>query len=160
MNEEERASAMLDGEEQAVNEEQGEEEKDEKPITDPLEMLSELCSGTFKLMKPFRAHSQDVTELRFDMCAMTGSEIIETLDSVPGVNNVFAISNEQAMAIFAASAAKCAPMIEDGSTRTRLYDAKDIKKRMGAVDCVKAVQLAKLFYGASSQAGSRNISNG
>lgn len=44
--------------------------------------------------------------------------------------------------------------------RDIMEDFFGIKKRMGAVDCVKAVQLAKLFYGASSQAGSRNISNG
>lgn len=161
MSEEKNTSAILDGEEQAAHEEQENgDQKKEKAITNPLELLSELCSGTLNLMKPFRAHSQDVTEVDFDMCALTGAEIIEALDSVPGVNNIFAISNEQAMAIFVASAAKCAPMVEDGGMRTRLYDAKDIKKQMGAVDCVKAVQLAKLFYNASSQAGNRNISKG
>ena len=152
-----KASAILDDEATENAEEQQAEEK--KPVASPLEQLSRLCSGTFKLMQPFRARSQDVTELKFDMCALTGTEIIEVLDSTP-VNNLFAISNEQAMAIFAASAAKCAPMVEDGGMRLKLYDAKDIKTRMGGVDCVKAVQLGKLFYNASSQAGNRNISNG
>ena len=159
MSEEKKPVAVLDDEQSEENEQQTEEKAEEKTITSPIDMLSELCSGTLKLMQPFRARSQDVTEVRFDLCALTGAEIIDALDSA-GTNNMFAISNEQAMAIFAVSAAKCAPMIEDGSTKTRLFDARDIKMRMGAVDCVKAVQIAKLFYNASSQAGNKNISKG
>lgn len=159
MSEEKKPVAVLDDEQSEENEQQTEKKAEEKTITSPIDMLSELCSGTLKLMQPFRARSQDVTEVRFDLCALTGAEIIDALDSA-GTNNMFAISNEQAMAIFAVSAAKCAPMIEDGSTKTRLFDVRDIKMRMGAVDCVKAVQIAKLFYNASSQAGNKNISKG
>lgn len=160
MSEEMKASAILDGENtENAEDQQAEENKEKERVVSPLEQLSRLCSGTMRLMQPFRARSQDVTELKFDMCALTGTEIIDVLDSTP-VNNLFAISNEQALAIFAASAAKCAPMVEDGGMRLKLYDAKDIKTRMGGVDCVKAVQLGKLFYNASSQAGNRNISNG
>lgn len=143
-----------------MNEEQAREEAaEEKAVVDPAAQLKELCRGKLKLMFPFRAHSQDVEELEFDMCALSGREIATALDSVP-VNNMFAITNEQAIAIFAASAAKNAPYTEDDGKNTRMYDAKDIRDRISGPDFIKAVQLAKLFYNASSRAGNNNISKG
>lgn len=162
MSENEKARALLDDEQQETPEESQEktEEKQDKAIADPAEQLRRLCKGTLKLLFPFRAADEDVKELPFDMCELTGSEIASALDSVL-VNNMFAITNEQALAIFALSAAKCAPMIErESSYRVRMYDAKDIKTRISGVDSIKAVQIAKLFYNASTQEGNRNISNG
>lgn len=159
MSEETKPRAELEGEEKSETKEEQEAKAGKKPVSSPLEQLSILCKGTFKLMQPIRARGEDVTELEFDMCALTGMEIVEALDASP-INNMFAISNEQALAVFAASAAKCAPKIEDGYNNLRLYNAKDIIRGIGAVDCVKAVQRAKLFYNASSQAGNKNISNG
>lgn len=166
--EEEKARLLLDEEEdedldEDLDEEQDEEEteeeneeaKKEQENMTPAQQLRELTSGKLILMQPFRAHSQDVTELPFDFCGLTTDEMMTALDSVP-VNNLFAISNQQAMALFAATAAKCAPKVE--GTKRRVYDERDIKRGMGAADAVKAVQLAKLFYNASSQAGGQNIS--
>ena len=157
--EKEKAKELLDGEaeEQKENEEKKADEKEKKNMT-PAEALRELTTGTLELMQPFRAHSQDVKKIRFDFCGLTTEEMMDALDSVP-VNNVFAINNAQALALFAATAAKCAPELdEEGSVRkTRLYDARDIKQRLGPADAVKAVQLAKLFYNASSQAGGNRI---
>lgn len=159
-NEEKKARELLDGE-NAGQEEENEQKTDQKPMKKmtSAEALRELTTGKLELMQPFRAHSQDITEIRFDFCGLTTEEMLDALDSVP-VNNVFAINNAQALALFAATAAKCAPEIdeESGVRKTRLFDAKDVKKRLGPTDAVKAVQLAKLFYNASSQAGGNNIS--
>lgn len=169
-NEEEKARRLLDEEDEDLDEdldedpdeEQDEEEAEEedeenqkwKSMT-PAQRLRELTSGKLKLLKPFRAHSEDVTELEYDFCGLTTEEMMTALDSAP-VNNLFAISNQQAMALFAATAAKCAPKVK--GEKRRVYDAIDIKRGMGAADAVKAIQLAKLFYNASSQAGGKNIS--
>lgn len=156
---EKKADALLDEKEQEeAGAEAGEETvEEEKAVEDPAEQLRQLCRGKMKLMKPIRAHGQDVKEIAFDFCALTGAEMMDALDTVP-VNNVLAITNAQAMALFAATAEKCAPYIEDGGMRTRLFDAKDIKKQLGAADFSEALQIAKLFYTASSQAGRNNIS--
>lgn len=153
---EKKADALLDEEAQGKNEET--ETTDEKTMDDPAEQLRELCRGILKLMTPIRAHGLDVKEIKFDFCSLTGMEMMDALDSVPMINNMFGITNKQAMALFAATAEKCAPYVDDGGTRTRLYDAKDVKARLGSADSVKAMQLAKLFYNASSQAGNMNIS--
>lgn len=153
---EKKAAAMLDGSE-PQEEEKKPDETEKKVIDDPGEMLRELCRGRIKLMYPFRAHSQDITEISYDFCSLTGEEMMDALDSVP-TNNLLAISNKQAIALFATTAEKQAPMIQDGGHMIRLYDAKDVKKGLMAADSVKAVQLAKLFFNASSQAGNKNIS--
>lgn len=151
---EKKAARILDGETQEAEAE--EEEAEGKVMGSAIEQLRELCRGTMKLMTPIRAHGEDVNEISYDFCGLTSSEMMDALDSVP-VNNMFAISNRQALALFAATAEKCAPMTQEGGRKSRLYDKKDIE-RMGAADSVKAVQLAKLFYTASSQAGNSNIS--
>lgn len=159
MSENEKASALLGDKQQEQPKEENEIEE-QKPVSDPAEQLKRLCRGTLKLMFPIRAADQDVKELPFDMCALTGAEIASALDSVL-INNMFAITNEQALALFALSAAKCAPVIDNGSGfRGKLYDAKDVKSRISGVDSIKAVQIAKLFYNASTQEGNKNILNG
>ena len=156
---EKRAEALLEEEAQGNAAEGEAQEEAQKPVEDPIEILKMASRGKMKLAIPFRAASQDVTELEYDLCALSGNEMIEALDSVP-VNNMFAITNEQALALFAASAAKHAPNMEDGNKRGKLYDAKDVRQRISGVDSIKAVQIAKLFYNASSRVGNSNISNG
>lgn len=153
---EKKTDALLD--EAQDQEEEKETDESQDAMNDPGEQLRKLCRGTLKLLKPIRAHGQDVEKIKFDFCDLTGEEMMDALDSVPA-NNMFIITNGQAMALFAATAEKCAPMVEDGGRKTRLFDGKDIKKRLGAADGVKAIQLAKLFYSASGQAGNNNISN-
>ena len=153
---ERRADELLD-EKAADSGEPKTETEGKRVVDDPGEMLRDLCRGTLKLFQPIRAHGQDVKEIRFDFCALTGIEVMDALDSGK-VNNMFTISNGQAIALFAATAEKCAPMIEENGRMTRLYDAKDVLARLSGADSVKAVQLAKLFYNASGQAGNNNIS--
>lgn len=151
-----KAKALLDGEQ--APETANEPEKRKTPL-DPFEILRDLTRGTLKLMKPIRAHGQDVTEIKYDFCSLTSLELMEALDSAP-VSNMMAVSNRQALALFAATAAKFAPIVEEDGMKTRLFDEKDIEKNIGPADAVEAVQLAKLFYIASSRAGSANISKG
>ena len=134
-------------EEKKKPEEESKETENPQVINDPFEQLRELTKGTLKLMKPIRARSEDVKELHYDFCALTGEEIMNALDC-DTAGNMFAISNKQALAVFAATAGSC----------TELVDDKDIIKRISGPDSVKAIQLAKLFYAASSQAGNKNIS--
>ena len=118
-------------------------------VEDPFEQLRQLTKGTLKLMKPIRARSEDVKELHYDFCALTGEEMMNALDS-DTIGNMFAISNKQALALFSATAGNCTDLVDD----------KDIMKRISGPDSVKAIQLAKLFYAASSRAGNKNILNG
>ena len=136
-------------EEKKIPEEENKEAAKPKAVDDPFEQLRELTKGTLKLMKPIRARSQDVTELQYDFCALTGEELMNVLDS-DMAGNMFAISNRQALALFAETAGSC----------NELVDSKDVIKRISGPDSVKAMQLAKLFYNASSQAGNKNISKG
>lgn len=154
---EKNADALLDDEEDKKAEKAESGDIKKEIIEDPIEQLRKLCKGKMKLMAPIRAHSQDIKEIEFDFCALSGADMMNALDEVP-VNNIFAITNAQAMALFAAAAEKCAPIIEDGGIRTKLYDAKDIKSRLSAADFTVAMRLAKLFYNASGQAGNNNIS--
>ena len=163
--EKEKAKRLLDEEEERDEEESKEEtqteEKKEEPKKEeqksPAQALREMTSGTMKLLKPFRARSQDVEELRFDFCSLTSEEILDALDSVATYNyNV--ITNKQALALFASSAAKFSPEVDADGHSTRLYDARDIRRRLGPADAIQAIKLAKLFYSASSQAGENNIS--
>lgn len=155
MEENKRAAELLDEKKESAASTEAEKKQ---AISDPGEQLRKLCSGTMTLMYPFKSHDQEVTEIKYDFCGLSGSEMMDALDSA-NANNIFNISNAQAMALFAATAAKCAPYIEDGNIRSRMFDAKDVKARMGAADAVKAIQLAKLFYHAAGQAANRNTSN-
>ncbi|MBQ9252245.1 MAG: hypothetical protein IJ188_06395 [Clostridia bacterium] len=158
---EKKAEELLDEKtEDKDKDEDSKESKQEKSVEapeDPIEQLRRLCRGKMKLMIPIRSHGQDVTEIEFDFCALTGVEMMNALDTVPA-NNIFAISNAQAMALFAAAAEKCAPWVEDGGMRSKLYDGKDIRDRLSAPDFTAALRIAKLFYNASGQAGNNNIS--
>lgn len=159
---EKKADELLDekqerdaGEENAENP----DAKNSKKLSpeEQLQELRKLCSGTLRLMAPFRAHGQDVKEVPFDFCALSGMDMVNALDEAL-TNNLFAISNSQAMALFAAAVEKCAPTVSENGMTTKLYDAKDIKKRFSAPDISYALRIAKLFYSASSQAGSNNFS--
>lgn len=75
-------------------------------------------------------------------------EVVAALDSDPGIQPGFKISNKQAFAIFAQAVAK----------ETEGVDAKDVMERMGATDTLEGVQLAVNFYYASIRVGRLRIS--
>lgn len=135
------------------------QEKEKKETPEEIgAQLRELCRGKLKLMQPMRVHGQEVKEIEYDFCGLTGMEMMDAMDSAGNAANMFTLTNKQAMALFAETAEKCAPMIQEGHTLIRLYDKRDIKEGLAAADSVAAVQVAKLFYRASNQVGAQNIS--
>ena len=103
--------------------------------------------GILHLEKPIKSGSGDVEELPYDFMALNGLELTDALDSSPSSQQIFGITNRQALALFAAAAAK----------QTESLDKRDILERIGGTDAVEAVQLATLFFRASSMAGQMRI---
>ena len=150
MAEEIKGTADTEEEENRAEESQEAREEDKKVIEDRIEILRILCRGQLKLFAPLRAAGHDVETPRYDFVALTTNELLDALDDTETINSSpFAITNRQAMAIFAATAGKC----------TDDLDARDIMDRLSGVDAIKAVQLAKLFWNASHRAGNKNISS-
>ena len=114
-------------------------EKPKAPLN-PADELRKSSMGTLKLTFPIRAASTDVTELAYDFCGLTSLEMMEALDK-DGSLNLIGITNSQALYLFAATAAKCNEKVDEA----------DVLARLSSADAVKAVQLAKLFYVASSR---------
>lgn len=127
-------------------------ERAEAPKPGSGEALRALCKGTMELVFPFTSRGQEVTALEYDLCGLSSTEMLNALDRSTASQNLYGINNEQAIWIFAQSAAKNAPTIRDGGGEFRLYDAADIRERISGVDLIKAVKIAKLFYIASSRA--------
>lgn len=122
----------------------------DKTLFDPEVQLQKFSRGKIRLATPILASDKDVTELIYDFAALTGRELVAALDKSGAVGvNAFRITDTQAFELFAAAAGKA----------TAGIDATDIRERMGAVDSVKAVQLATVFFSAANRAGNRRISN-
>ena len=79
---------------------------------------------------------------------LTGMEYTDAMDSDPNAQQIYKITDRQALALFAKAAAK----------QTDKVDMRDIIERMGMTDAVIAVQLATLFFSASTRAGRLRIS--
>lgn len=131
-----------------MSEEAIKNEKNEVKATENVQkvLAGEITKGTLKLSTPIRAKSQDVTELQYDFSKLTGWEYVEAMDADATARNVFKISNKQALCLFAAAAGKATPDV----------DATDIKERIGAVDALRAVQLATVFLITSTRAANQN----
>jgi len=136
---------LLDEKKPEQEEKETEKPTEKKAPLDPADELKTLNKGTLKLLFPLRAASTDITELHYDFCGLTSMEMMEALDK-DGTVNLFGITNRQALYLFAATAGKCNDKV----------DANDVCSRLSGADAVKAVQLAKLFYAASSRRVSRN----
>jgi hypothetical protein len=118
-----------------------------KVIRDSNEIIK-TGKGRLKLEKPLRAHDREIDELIYDFTDLTGMEYTEAMDNGFESNNVYAISNRQALSLFAKAAAK----------QTEDVDQKDIMSQIGMTDALEGVQLAMLFFNASTQAGRMRIS--
>lgn len=104
--------------------------------------------GVFALETPITAGDEDITELKYDFTALTGMEYVDAMDSDINARQAYKITYRQALALFAQAAAK----------QTDRVDMRDIVERMGMTDAVEAVQLATLFFSASTRAGQLRIS--
>lgn len=126
----------------------GRRKNETKDITDPNEAVKTLSEGRLKLFRPFLADNVEIEELKYNFENMDGVTMMAAMDrGAKNGGNAFRITNEQALELFIASAAK----------ETDGVDATDIRRGLGSVDAVKAVQLATVFFVASSQAGNARI---
>lgn len=120
--------------------------------TMPLKMAENLGKGKMKLYAPIVDGEKSYDEISYDFTKMTGWEFAKALDSgVTGMNgrNTTTLTDVQALALFAAAAAKCTPGL----------DATDIKERLGAMDAIGAINIASLFFKSSLMAASLRITN-
>ena len=112
------------------------------------EAVKTLSRGKLKLFKPFLADDEEITELVYDFENLGGPEMVRAMDrGAQNGGNAFRITSEQALELFIASAGK----------ETEGCDATDVRRGLSSVDAVKAVQLATVFFVASSQAGNARI---
>lgn len=104
--------------------------------------------GKLHLEKPIALGDETIEDLVYDFTEMTGMEYIDAMDSDQYAQNVYKITGKQALALFAKAAAK----------QTSGLDTRDIMENIGITDTVEAVQLATLFFNASTRAGRLRIS--
>lgn len=104
--------------------------------------------GRLKLETPIRAGDEEIKELIYDFNELTGIEYTDAMDGDINAQQIYRITYRQALALFAKAAAK----------QTEKVDARDIIERIGMTDAVEAVQLATLFFSASTRAGRLRIS--
>ena len=104
--------------------------------------------GRLSLETPIMAGDEEITELAYDFTELTGMEYTDAMDSDPNAQQIYRITYRQALALFAKAASK----------QTDKIDMRDIIERMGMTDAVEAVQLATLFFSASTRAGRLRIS--
>jgi hypothetical protein len=104
--------------------------------------------GRLKLQTPIESGDEKVEELAYDFTTLTGVEYTDAMDSDPNSQNSFRITYRQALALFAKAAAK----------ESERLDMRDITEKISAMDAVEGVQLASLFFNASTRAGQMRIS--
>ena len=110
----------------------------------PKEFADVSRKGKLKLAVPILASDVEHTELAFDFGKLNGWDFINAIDGAADAKaSAFRLSGKQALALFAAAVEKCNEGI----------DAEDIKYRMSIDDCIKAVQVASLFFNSTSRAG-------
>ena len=122
-----------------------------KRLREEIERSNEIIKtgkGRLRLEKPITAHDKEITELIYDFTELTGMEYTEAMDSGMQSNNVYSITYRQALSLFAKAAAK----------QTEDVDMNDIISQLGVTDSLEGVQLATLFFNASTRAGRQRIS--
>ena len=121
------------------------EQPKKAPAFDPLEAAETISKGKFKLKAPIQDGEKQYDTLTYDFNALTAWELAKAIDAgTTGRGESFNLTDTQALAIFAAAAAKCT----DG------LDATDIRERMNAADGIAAIRVAQIFFRGSSLAGS------
>lgn len=125
---------------------------EKQPINpfDPDEAARAVRSGKLTLAEPIEDGENVHTELVYDFGALKGLELARALDFGDGPKDSFRLTDVQALNYFACAAAKCQ---KQGG-----LDATDIRERIGGMDAIKAIQLATVFFRASSRAGDRRLS--
>ena len=118
------------------------------PAMTPMETAEKVSNGVFSLAVPIMDGEQEYTELKYDFNALTGWELAKAIDSgTERTSKTSGITDTQALALFAAAAAKC----------TGGLDATDIRNRLSAVDAIAAISVTSIFFRGSLLAGSLRI---
>ena len=104
--------------------------------------------GRLVLETPIRAGDKEIKELAYDFTAISGLEYTAAMDSDAAAQQIYRITYRQALALFAAAAAKQTPSL----------DMKDVMERIGGTDALAGAQLATDFFVASTRAGRLRIS--
>ena len=112
-----------------------------------LEAIQE-GKGRLALETPILSRDEEIKELTYDFMALTGLEYTEAMDSDPKAQTNGRITRRQGLALFAMAAAK----------QTEGLDMQDIVERIGATDAMEGIELASVFFNASTQAGRLRIS--
>lgn len=125
---------------------------EEKPINpfDPDEAARAVKHGKLKLAEPIQDGENTYDELEYDFGALKGLELARALDFGDGPKDSFRLTDVQALNYFACAAAKC--------QKSGGLDVIDIRERIGGMDAIKAIQLATVFFRASSRAGDKRLS--
>lgn len=131
--------------------------QDNQPQKTPEEILAEIARGKMTLLQPLRAAGQDITELRWNFRNLTGWEYADAMDC-DASSNAFHLSTRQAIALFAASAAKETTIKDETGREIHPLDAQDIRRRLSIDDSMKAAQSASAFFYTSAQVGNKRIS--
>ena len=120
------------------------------PKIDFAAIARDVQAGKLELAEPITYRDFEYTELEYNFGALKGIELAQALDFGSGRKDSFSLTDVQALNLFAAAAAKC----QKGGG----LDATDIRTMIGGMDAIKAIQLASLFFSASSRAGNQRIS--
>jgi len=111
----------------------------------PQEVADAISMGKFQLISPIADGEKTYAFLEYDFNALTAMELARAMDTGRGTaRRNDEMTDAQALALFAAAAAK----------RTEGLDATDIRERLGAADGIVAIRVANLFFRVSSLAGS------
>ena len=110
-------------------------------------LIKKIGKNVLKLSVPITAGGEEVSELPFDFNALTGWEYAKALDGDPDATNAFRLSSKQALCLFAAAVQKTGKGV----------DERDVLERMSAVDAVRAVKQAVVFFNASGRLEGRLI---
>ena len=121
---------------------------DMKARTDEIREAMSSGKGRLALETVIKSGDGEFEALEYDFTALTGMEYTDAMDSDANAQQAFRMTNRQALALFARAAAKQTPDA----------DAEDIVAGIGATDAVEAVELATLFFTASTRAGRMRIS--
>lgn len=139
-----------------TNEEEVQDSTENQVITDEafIARLKETLDtmkegkGVLKLEHPITSGDEKIQELPYDFNQITGMEYADAMDTDANSTQAYRITYRQGLALFAMAAAK----------QTERLDMRDIMDRLGITDAVEGVQLATLFFNASTRAGQMRIS--
>ena len=116
--------------------------------TEEAQVAMSQGKGRLTLETPIKSGDEEITELIYDFTALNGMEYTDAMDSDPNATGNYRITYRQALSLFAKAAAK----------QTDRMDMQDIVSQIGVTDAVEGVQLATLFFNASTRAGRLRIS--